>query len=323
MSDAAATRTERTVQLLLWLMERGAVTKAEVARRFVVTDRTAAEDLQLLARVTGDIHPSGRGRLTRWIVDPAAHVRRLGILDRVSLLLGRDLASFLEGTALHEGLERVGADARDVGRARHDPHLHRKFRALHEPARSYADQREVLDDLLDGLLRQRQLDLCYGADADNCTWQADVQPLTLVVYRRGLYLLGLPADRSHVHRWSVSKVQQVRVGAPFEYPRKWDPDAHLRGWFGIWADGPVEPVIIEFAPEVAHYVRIRRWGLDQVLVPRADGGVRLEMRSGGRELVRWVLEWGDKARVVEPGWLREAVVDELSNALSQYERGAP
>lgn len=73
---------------------------------------------------------------------------------------------------------------------------------------------------------------------------------------------------------------------------------------------------------MAHYVQARHWGDHQALSPLPDGGLRLEMDSGGRELVRWVLEWGDKARVIAPGWLREDVITELSGALSQYEGGA-
>ena len=45
--------------------------------------------------------------------------------------------------------------------------------------------------------------------------------------------------------------------------------------------------------------------------------------AGGAELVRWVLEWGDKARVVGPPWLRDAVVAELRGAFDHCPEEAP
>lgn len=319
-TTTSQTRTRRVIQIFGWILERGFTTNAEVGRRFDVTPRTARQDLRLLADSIDDIHSSGVGRATRWIVDPAARIRYLGILDRVSLLLGRDLASFLEGTALHGGLERVGTDSGERVRLGSDPHLDRKFRALHEPARRYGDQHEVLDEILDGLLRERTLSLCYGVEAETARWHPPTRPLTLTVYRRALYLLASPEEGAAVRRWSISKIHQVRLGSAFDYPASWDPDAELADCLGIHAAPRSEQVIIDFKPEVAHYVRVRRWAAVQSLTTRPGGGLRLEMTSGGKELVRWVLEWGDKARVVSPAWLQAEVIAELSGALKQYEQ---
>ncbi len=312
-------RSERVVALLLYLLERGSVTKAEVARRFGVTPRTALQDLQLLAAQVPELHPSGKGRVARWVLDPTTHLHNLGILDRISLLLGRDLAWFLEGTGLHGGLERAGSDAGAVVRWQADRNLPRKFRALHEPARHYLDQTETIDDLLDALIRERWVEVRYGFDDDDAVWKGPTRPLTLTVYRRALYLLASVDDDSEVRRYSVSKIHEVRLGEHFEYPRRWDPDAELAGSFGIHGGGRHGRVVIEFAPEVAHYIHARTWAEGQRLVDQPDGGVHLWMESGGMELIRWVLEWGDKARVIEPDWLVAAVVEELQGALSQYD----
>ncbi|RME25627.1 MAG: WYL domain-containing protein [Deltaproteobacteria bacterium] len=313
-------RSERVVALLLYLLQHGSITKSEAARRFHVTPRTAAQDLRLLGSLVPELHPSGKGRHARWVLDPTTHLHNLGILDRVSLLLGRDLAWFLEGTALHGGLDRAGAEAGSVVRWRWDRNLPRKFRALHEPARRYPHQAEVIDDLLDALIRERMVELRYGFDDADATWKGPTRPLTLTVYRRALYLLASPDDDSPVRRYSVSKIHEVRIGDSFEYPRKWDPDAELAGSFGIHAGGRHGLVVIEFAPEVAHYVHAREWAPGQRLIDQPDGSVHLWMHSGGPELVRWVLEWGDKARVIEPDWLVAEVVAELQGALSQYDR---
>lgn len=318
--ESADTRTTRVVRLLLWMLARGSATKAEVARHLGVEPRLAREDLHLLAGIVDGLHTSGQGRNTRWIVDPTMARRHLGVLDRVSLLLGRELASFLEGTALHDGIDRVGRDAEAVIRGRWDRNLSRKLRALHEPGRSYTDRTEVLDTVLDALLRERGLRLQYGADPSAARWLEPQQALTLVLYRRALYLLARPAEGGPTRRLSVTKIHAALLDGPLPYPTDWDPDAELRGWFGIHAGGRRGHIVIDFAPEVAHYVAARRWGEDQVLRPTTGGGIRLEMDSGGPELVRWVLEWGDRARVVGPDWLREEVRAQLGRACALYDQ---
>ncbi|HEX6764840.1 MAG TPA: WYL domain-containing protein, partial [Polyangiaceae bacterium] len=49
------------------------------------------------------------------------------------------------------------------------------------------------------------------------------------------------------------------------------------------------------------------------------GGLRLTMTVGNlTPVVSWVLEWGKRARVIEPPELAERVRDELEQALAHY-----
>ena len=84
------------------------------------------------------------------------------------------------------------------------------------------------------------------------------------------------------------------------------------------ADGQVGTVIVDFAPRVRRFVLARKWHPSQQISDLPDGGVRLRMQTGGRELVRWVLEWGCNCVEVEPGWLKAAVVEELEGAIERY-----
>ncbi|HHW42032.1 MAG TPA: WYL domain-containing protein [Syntrophomonadaceae bacterium] len=52
-----------------------------------------------------------------------------------------------------------------------------------------------------------------------------------------------------------------------------------------------------------------------------DGGleVRFEV-SGAAEMIPWLMGWGAAVEVLEPGWLREAIVATLKETLSIYRR---
>jgi proteasome accessory factor B len=64
---------------------------------------------------------------------------------------------------------------------------------------------------------------------------------------------------------------------------------------------------------------MRRVHQSQKLASIANGGVRLSMTVGNLNAVTsWVLEWGERAKVVSPPELVERVKNELKNALKHY-----
>ena len=76
---------------------------------------------------------------------------------------------------------------------------------------------------------------------------------------------------------------------------------------------------IWFDEKVARYVQRRMWHPTQRF-KKVAGGVEMTMQARGTtEIVSWVLGFGDKARVVAPDGLREAVAGELDRAARAYE----
>ena len=186
-----------------------------------------------------------------------------------------------------------------------------------EPARSYEGQAELLDDLLDALLRELRVDLLHRSAGGEPREHRDLEPLTLVIYRRALYLVVRRPDGG-IRRFALDRIESVTKGGPFDYPESWDPDLELADSFGFFSDGEPERVRLVFTQRVAPYVRARRWHPSQRLKDLPDGGIELTMTTCGRELIRFVLEWGAQCRVVEPGWLVGEVKGELERAASSY-----
>lgn len=79
--------------------------------------------------------------------------------------------------------------------------------------------------------------------------------------------------------------------------------------------------MIDFDAQAAQFVRMRVVHPSQRLQLLSGGGVRLTMQVGNLIPVRtWVLEWGARARVVEPPELVQMVTEELSEALKNYSK---
>lgn len=192
-----------------------------------------------------------------------------------------------------------------------------------EPFRKYAAQDELLNLLLTALFAEHELSISYAPGEEEAQEIPHFQPLTLVVYRRALYLLGFEVVEGEAPRerlLAVDRILKVERGLEFSYPMEHTPAAVLGARFGIWKEEQVDQVIIRFSADRAHLVRSRQWHPSQVIQDLPDGRVELRMVTGGRELVRFALEWGPKAEVVHPPELRDAVAAELRAALELYSR---
>ena len=316
MMTSDNTAAVRSMRLLLHLLDHGRITTSQAARVLGVPSRQAREDLKRVASAA-PMRARGEGRDRCWEIEPSVGLARLGVLDRVSLRLGRDVMSFLSGTALHEGLARAEGDGLAEVSPRWKQHLDRKFRHLQEPARRSTAHRDTLDAVLDALLRERTLSFGYVRH-DTTVEYTDFRLLTLVVYRRAVYLLGRVGEAGPNLRLALDRVCSATVGDPFPFPTDWDPDAELGRYFGIVASGREERVMLRFAARVARLVHARDWHPTARVVDLPDGRVELTMVAAGAELVRFTMDWGATCEVIEPAWLRDAVVAELRDALAAY-----
>ena len=307
---------EALVRLALALHERGTMATGDACAILGRDDKRSVR--RILNRLCdyGLARRIGSGRETRYVLDPTVGMSSVTPIDRIAMGIGRDALSFLHGTLLGESFEKAAAPGTED--SPRWAHLDRKIRHLAEPRARYDVVREELDAVLDGLLRGRILEIRYEK-ADGAEREYAARPLTLVVYRRAIYLLCEVDGR--VLRLRVDRIRAACVGPHFDYPSDWDPDAELAPWFGIHASGQPEQVILEFSSVAAPFVEAREWHPTAELTRLPDGGVRLIMCTGGAELVRFVLEWGPHCTVFAPASLRKRVMADLEEALARYRDG--
>ena len=66
-------------------------------------------------------------------------------------------------------------------------------------------------------------------------------------------------------------------------------------------------------------VRERDWHPSQKIRDLRDGKIELEMTLGAlEEIERWILSWGEHAKVLEPKKLAESVKMRIQKSFKQY-----
>lgn len=141
-----------------------------------------------------------------------------------------------------------------------------------------------------------------------------VRPYALLPYVRSWHLVGYCELREDVRMFKADRIRALSLtDEPCAVPPDFDLDAYRGGGWGLlrMGDQPAERVELLFDAQAGRWVSEEHWHPRQQVTHLPDGRVRFEVEVPiSPELVRWVLGYGPRVRVLAPAALRAAVVGE-------------
>lgn len=240
-----------------------------------------------------------------------------GAWAAVSFFFTWSMIRHLEGTVLDQGMDVLwdrmlaALPASQRGRLRD---IDRKFFALTVTPKDYRGHDATLGKLVRALVDEQRLALDY-APVGGVGRVHEVEPLTLLGYRGGLYLLAKSDRRDGIVWFAVERMRSVRPlagadGRPrhFRYPKAFRPDAYTAGLFGVVEGPEVEVELLVHNDETVAYLSQRTIHPSQRVVRRADGRTILTLRVRGTvELANWIMGTSPWVEVLRPLELREEI----------------
>jgi predicted DNA-binding transcriptional regulator YafY len=180
---------------------------------------------------------------------------------------------------------------------------------------------EIWQDLELACREQKSVQMTYFTASRNATSERQFDPYLLDIYRgTNPCVIGFCHNRQAIRWFRIDRIRQLKVlSAPFNKDPTFDPKTHLENIFQHEVgEGPVA-VAIWFDAVTAPYIRERRWHPTQVLEEQEDGSVTLRITvSGLNDLKRWVLGYGQGAKVLEPPKLVAMVREEITGMRANY-----
>jgi proteasome accessory factor B len=298
----------------------------DIAERFRVSVRTAIRYIRALQVAGEPLYEEVVERRKVWRLMASARQQTITLTtaQMVALFLSRRVFDFLAGTGFKEDLDEVFAKLeaqlrrKDFAAARN---LDRKVFDVNEARHIYEGRIEDVNDIVTALLREERLRVTHDSvSAGKKTFV--LEPYTLMVYKKGLYLVGLSQRHGEIRTFALDAFREVEWlrGDKFEYPADYRPEQVTEGAFGLIRSSEVNRVRILFDAKVARYVERIMWHPTQRF-KRTAAGLEMTMEVRGTvEVLPWVLGFGGDAAVLEPAGLREAVAGELGRAASRYRR---
>ncbi len=138
-----------------------------------------------------------------------------------------------------------------------------------------------------------------------------VDPLRLINYQGRWYLLGYCHMRGSIRMFHLARIRDLDVLEETCDCRETDVDDFLSGSFGIFKGEPVYNVKILFTDMAADVVRDQVWHRDQLMEETGDGLVLTIPAADLTEIRMKILQYGWRARVLEPPELKNEIAEEV------------
>src|SRR5688572_15211586 len=309
------------MSLLLHLQVRGQASGRELARQLEVSERTVQRDVEALMAAGVPVR-STRGPAGGYRLDGGYRTRLTGVgLDEAGALAFLGLAGPAQQLGLGEVLEgaRIKVWASLTGEARE--RAARTAERFHlDPVRFFGTAEPVpcLTQLATAVWRDRLVRLEYVRDGHATT--RDVAPLGLVLAAGDWYLMAMREGNRRTYR--VSRVRSVELlDEPVTRPDDFDL---AESWACARRELEEERTAVEVRmrigaralPRLRRMVPIR--GQDRVSLTATDVIEVTVPFEDETWAVEAILSLGAQAEVLEPGFMRQRVADELRAAASRY-----
>jgi predicted DNA-binding transcriptional regulator YafY len=247
-------------------------------------------------------------------------VARISEAELLALLISRKLITEACTGSLADDLEHISRRLGSLlaanlpGRARPEDAFSFRWKGT-----SPSDP-QVFKVVTSALLQGKLLSFSYySPTASGCTTRT-VEPHHMVNYLGNWHLIAYCQLREGWRDFMLGRMSQTRVGEgtfSFRPVEEWRP--YLSDSFGIFQNHEAFEVVLRFTPERARRVKGELWQQGQLEEVEADGSLVLTIPvSREAEIMMEILKHGSQVEVVEPGWLREKVIEEMERAVVSY-----
>jgi predicted DNA-binding transcriptional regulator YafY len=181
----------------------------------------------------------------------------------------------------------------------------------------HSRHREMIKTVQWALVEKKQLAGEYESPHEEGPAQFVLHPYRLCLTNRAWYLIARASEQRQPWTFRVARFKSLRiVDSPAIVPEDFDLQAYFGNAWCVYRGEESYDVQIEFVKEVADLVTETTWHQTQQVKRHKDGRVTLMFQVDGlKELLRWVLGWSGRCKIIQPAKLREMVAEQLRAAL--------
>lgn len=178
---------------------------------------------------------------------------------------------------------------------------------------------EVEDRLQEAIRNKIKARIIYHSFAGDEDTIRIIHPYELMINDGALSIVAFCELRGGIRDFRVSRIRAITLleetfTVPEEYYLRKERNKfiHLSG-------SVIEQIIISFDKPTAKYIKEYENELADEIIETEDGITFIRNTAVTDELVRWILQYGRGAKVLNPAHLKERVKQELAESLEQYE----
>jgi predicted DNA-binding transcriptional regulator YafY len=173
--------------------------------------------------------------------------------------------------------------------------------------------------LLDAILDKRIAAICYSSPDGQEDMETNICPYHLMYNNYAWCVLAKKESGSEICLLKLNHIKECRIlDKCFVEDKKFDLAEHIGRAWSMTPEGVLYNVRLRFLPQAAHRACDVQWHSTQTVNFQEDGSAIMEFRVDGlKEIIWWILSYGDQVQVLTPASLREKVVQIAQNVAKQ------
>jgi proteasome accessory factor C len=169
-------------------------------------------------------------------------------------------------------------------------------------------------------VQQKRLSIDYFNRTRNETDSREISPQRLIHYRDNWYLDAWCHKRKALRTFALDAIENAHVlKTDAKTLDEKTLDAYFGSAYGIFSGQADKFATLVFSEKLSRWVSREQWHPDQQGEFLEDGRFQLKLPfNNPTELIMDILRYGPEVEVVDPADLRDAVVNQLDQALARY-----
>jgi predicted DNA-binding transcriptional regulator YafY len=290
--------------------------------------RTVYRDLNALEVAGFPIYTENvNGRKIWCLLDSARNPMPIpfSLPELMALYFGRDALKILKGTVFYDSLEDLFQKIKTTLPPESKKYLKNVEQSLKvgsRPYKPYSNSKKIIEQINRALMNSRVIDITYYTMSRKKETKRKVAPYRLWFVDGSFYLIGHCKWRKEIRIFAVDRIKRLGLtDETFEVPDDFDIDEFTGNSFGAFHGKP-EKVKVLFSADIAEYIKEKIWHETQKIHDNPDGSVLFEAHVAcTKDIKAWVMRWGAKAIVLEPGALRDEIRMETVEMMAGYADG--
>lgn len=176
-----------------------------------------------------------------------------------------------------------------------------------------------LQPIIQAILEHKTIDTVYLTQSRDATTERKIDPYYLIPRDQRFYLIGYCHLKQAIRTFRISRFQSVEITHLTYDKGDFSVKQYLKNTWSIDRGDKNVTFKVRFSPDVARYIKEEELFVHPRMKDQKDGSLLFEVTvNNEREFIRWVLQYGPDAEIVEPKSVRESLKQRLSDWMELY-----
>lgn len=169
----------------------------------------------------------------------------------------------------------------------------------------HPQQRETIRTVQSALLSRQMLSGTYRSPYETAPARLKLHPYRLALIKQAWYLIARPDGEEQPRTYRIVRFGSLKQNSlAATIPDDFDLKAYLGKAWSVFRGNTTYDVELLFGRDVADIVLETTWHHTQKVTKHANGSVTLRFQVDGlEEIVRWIVAWAGKVKVIKPAVL--------------------